>query len=93
MNTTPEYLEAKIRILEQEMIYQHQAYGKAINIVHAYQDVIRAADNLVDLVFDHPFRTASTMGGPFMAAIDNLQPSNTPTIRTETPNEPTPEPL
>jgi hypothetical protein len=74
MNQQPDHLlEAKIRILEQEMIYQHQAYAKAINIVHAYQDVIRAADNLVDLVFDHPFRTASTMGGPFMAAIDNLQ--------------------
>ena len=46
---------------------------KAQGIVHAYQDVIRAADNLVDLVFDHPFRTATTMGGPFMAAIHNLQ--------------------
>ena len=44
MNTQPDHLlEAKIRILEQEMIYQHQAYAKAINIVHAYQDVIRAA--------------------------------------------------
>lgn len=46
---------------------------RAQSIVHAYQDVIRAADKVVDLVFDHPFRIASTMGGPFMAAIDNLQ--------------------
>jgi hypothetical protein len=74
MNQQPDHLlEAKIRILEQEMIYQHQAYAKALNIVHAYQDVVRSADHLVDLVFDHPFRIASTMGGPFMAAIDNLQ--------------------
>jgi len=74
MNTQPDHLlEAKIRILEQEMIYQHQAYAKAINIVHAYQDVIRASENLLDIVTDNPFRPASSMGGPFMAAIDNLQ--------------------
>jgi len=74
MNPQPDHLlEAKIRILEQEMIYQHQAYAKAINIVHAYQDVIRASENLVDIVFDYRFHPASTMGEPFMAAIDNLK--------------------
>jgi hypothetical protein len=74
MNSQPNHLlEAKIRILEQEMIYQHQAYAKALNIVHAYQDVVRSADNLVDIVFDYRFHPLSTMGGPFMDAINHLK--------------------